>query len=137
MSKRINIPALFMVITLLLCEFNFTVIDDSYSFVSDTLSDSGAVQEQSISPIADASFVDFCTLESISSSRSASLLTIRSQTKGKGLQRSIVRILLLFASILFLFKIAFRSFNGWLYPPENAVTSSLILCFIHNKDGKK
>lgn len=137
MSKRINIPVLFMIVALLLCEFNLTVIDDSYTSVSDVVSDNGAVQEQSISPVANASFVDFCSLESISAHSSDSLLSIRSQTRGKGFQRSLTRILLLFTSILCLFTIASRHCKGWLFLPEDATISSVILCFIHSKDGKK
>ena len=136
MDKRKNISILFMVIALLLCEFNLSVTADSYRLVSDAFSYGGAVQEQSISPVADTSSVDVCTFESVSG-QYGSLQCIRSQTKGNSLQRTIVRILLFFAAIFSSLAIAFRYCKGRLYLPENAVTSTVILHFIHSKDGKK
>jgi hypothetical protein len=136
-SKRINSIALFLAFALLLCEVNFTVADTSYRYVSDALSANSEVQDQSLSKIADTSFDDLGTPELISGRSNGSLFGVRSQTKGREFQRLGVRLLLLFVSIICFLLIAFRHLRFRLFLPKDAVASSVILFFIHSKDGKK
>ena len=137
MSKRINILALLLVVALLSCEINLAVENTSYRYGSDILSANSEVQDQSLSPIADTAFADLGTPELISGRNNGSLFGIRSQTKGREFQRSGLRILLLFVLVLCFLKIASRYLRFRLLLPEDAVASSIILFFIHNKDGKK
>ena len=137
MSKRINILALLLVVALLSCEINLAVENTSYRYASDVLSANSEVQDQSLSRIADTAFADLGTPELISGRNNGSLFGIRSQTKGREFQRSVLRILLLFVLVLCFLKIASRHLRFRLLLPEDAVASSIILFFIHNKDGKK
>lgn len=137
MSKRISILALLLVFALLLCEFNLTVTDSSYSYVADLTSDSSEVQGQSLSSAASTGFVEFDTPEVIRGHNYGSLSSIRTRANGKASQRSGIRLLLLFVLILCLLRIVPRHLKYRLLLPEDATTSSRILFFIHCKDGKK
>ena len=136
MSKRNIMLILFMVFALLLCEINLTVTDASYRFALNAAADNGTVQDQSLAPIA-YSDDEFCTRESNRGTAYGSLFNIRSQTKGKGVQRLGPRILLIFVSVLCLLSIASRYLKRRLLLPKDAGASSNILLFIHSKDGKK
>lgn len=137
MNKRSKAFILFLIIAFLLCGVSLPVTDSCYSIVSDTSSISGQIRGQSLSPIADTSFSELGTPELISGHSYGSLFSIRSQTKGTKSQRSIVRLLIFFVFVLCLLQTALRHFRYRLLLPEDANASSLILCFIHNKDGKK
>ena len=140
MSKRTNIAALFMVFALLLCEFGLAVTDNSYRIASDGFgvsSGSGEAREASLSEDVDVTFVDYDTPELISARHSGSLFSVRSQSKGREFQRGGLRLLLLLASVLCLLRIALRPLRFSLLLPGDADAASVILCFIHRKDGKK
>ena len=66
MSKRINFIALFLAFALLLCEINVTAADAPYRHVSDVLSASGKVQDQSLTRSSDVAVTDLGTPELIS-----------------------------------------------------------------------
>ena len=136
-SRQINISAIVLVIALLVCEINFAVTDTPYHFVSDELSDGSIVLEQDHSQITDSAFAACGTPELISGRNNGSLISIRSQAKGKTSQRSPVRNLLLFILSLCFLKAAFSHLKSGVLLPEDAVASSVVLFFIHNKDGKK
>ena len=137
MNKRSNILIMFLIIVLLLCEVSLPVTDNSYSIVSDLSSARGQLQGQSLSPAATASFSELGTPELISGRGYGSIFRIRSQTKGKESQRSIVRLLLLFVLALCLLQTPLRHLRYRLLLPEEAGISSAILSYIHRKDGKK
>ena len=137
MNKRSNILVLFLIFALLLCEISLPVTDRSYSIISDTASVSGQIRGQSLSPAGTASFSELGTPELISGHSFGSLFSIRSQTKGTKSHRSIVRLLLLLVFVLCLLQTALRHLRYRLLLPESKGASSAILCFIHNKDGKK
>ena len=137
MNKRSNILVMFLITVLLLCEVSLPVTDSSYSIVSDMASASGQLQGQALSPVAGTSVSELGTPELISGRGYGSLLRIRPQTKGKESQRSIVRLLLLFVLALCLLQTALRHLRYRLLLPEDAGGSSVILSYIHNKDGKK
>lgn len=137
MNKRSNILVMLLIIVLLLCEVSLPVTDRSYSIVSDLSSARGQLQGQSLSPVATASFSELGTPELISGRGYGSIFRIRSQTKGKESQRSIVRLLLLFVLALCLLQTPLRHLRYRLLLPEEAGISSAILSYIHRKDGKK
>jgi len=137
MSKRNHLLIMFFVFALLLCEINFTAADASYGTVINVLSAGNETQSQDLSPSSGAAGSDLGTPELIRRHNSGSLLSIRLQTRGKELQRLGIRILLLFVLVLLFLKLAFRWFKFSLALPENAIASSIILFFIHSKDGKK
>ena len=134
MSKRISILTLILVFALLLCSVNLTVVDASYRYVSGALSSNSNVLGQSSSSAADA---DFDIPESIRAHTNDLLFGIRSQSKGRVFQRVGIKLLLLFILVFCFLTIAFRHFKSRLFLPENAIASSIILFFIHDKDGKK
>lgn len=135
--RKINIATLFLAVTLLLCQINISVVDTSCRYVSDELSDGGGAQHRSIPTITDNAFDRFGSAELISSRSHGSLFSIRTQARGKEYQRSLVRTLLLFVLALCFLKAAFSYLRSGLLLPEDAVASSIILFFIHSKDGKK
>lgn len=137
MNKRSNILVMLLIIVLLLCEVSLPVIDRSYSIVSDMSSARGQLSGQSLSRASAASFSELGTPELISGRGYGSIFRIRSQTKGKESQRSIVRLLLLFVLALCLLQTPLRHLRYRLLLPEEAGISSAILSYIHRKDGKK
>ena len=137
MSRRMNIPVLVLVFALLLCEINLTATDTSYRFASVELSNCGEVQDRSNSPITDTAFVEYSFPDLIIGRNNGSLFSIRAQTKGKGFQRSSLRALLLFVLTLCFLNTAFRHLRFRQFSPGDAVASSIVLFFIHSKDGKK
>lgn len=137
MSKRINFIALFLAFALLLCEINVTAADAPYRHVSDALSASGKVQDQSLTRSSDAAVTDLGTPELISGRNIGQLFGIRSQSKGRELQRLGVKLLLLCISVFCFLGITIRYCMFRLFLPDDAIASSVILLFIHSKDGKK
>ena len=135
--RQFNIAVLFLIVALLLCQINLGVIETSCRYVSDELPDKFGHQQRSLSTITKNPLGSFRPLEQINSRSHGSLFSIKPQTRGKEYQRSLARILLLFALTLCFLKAAFRHLRFKLLLPENAAASSLILLFIHSKDGKK
>lgn len=135
-SRRINILILFLVLALFLCEINFTVADTSYSQWSNERSAKGTVQDQSLSSGADTALVELGTTELVSGPN-GSLFEIRSQSKRTAFQRLGIRLLLLIVSVFCILRIALQRLKCRVFLPEQSITSSIILCFIHSKDGKK
>lgn len=141
MKKRIPVLAMFMVCAILLCEINLSAAYNSYNLLSEILSDMGQshsqTQDQSLTSIADDAYIEFCTPELISGHIYNSLFNIRPLTRGKRSQGSFIRILLLFAVILCLPGISIRHLKYGIYLPKKTDAASVILFYIHNKDGKK
>lgn len=136
MNKRISILALFLVAALFICEVNLTVTGTSYPFDRGALKDNIQVQSQSVSSAAGRITSQLGTPELIGSNN-GSVFYIRTQTEGKGPQRSGARFLLLFTLILCLLGLTLRDLRFGILGPGDTNTSSTILSFIHNKDGKK
>lgn len=137
MNKRINIIAMFMILVLLLCEFDLAASDASYRLATDLKASSTAAQDRALSQDRTPAFMDFNTPESISGRSAGSLFSIRSQSKGRESQGFGLRLLLFFVAVLCLFRIALRHLIFRLVLPGDADASSVILSFIHLKDGKK
>lgn len=137
MNRRSSILVMFLIFALLLCEVGLPVTDSSCSIGSDASSVSGRIQGHTLSPIAGTASSELGTPELIRGHGYGFLLRIRSQAKGKESQRSIVRLLLLFVLALCLLRTVLRYLRCRRMLPEDAGTSSAILSFIHNKDGKK
>ena len=136
MNKRISFLALFLIVALFLCEVSLTVTGTSYPFDTGALSDNIGVQSQSVSSAAGRITSQLGTPELIGSNN-GSVFCIRTQTEGMGPQRSGARFLLLFTLILYLLGLTLRDLRFGILGPGDTNTSSTILSFIHNKDGKK
>lgn len=136
MTRRINIPVLFIAIALLFSGINLSAADHSCRAVSDAFSTQRGTEDRSLLPASGQSFVKHGSLEMISGTVSGSRFSIRSQSK-KGLRNSVSRVLLLLVCLLCLLKITFHHLRFRLFLPENRAASSVILFFIHSKDGKK
>ena len=137
MSRRNNILVLLLVFALLLCEVNVAGAGASYRAISGALSAANEVQDTSLSVKAGTVSSELGTPELIRGHSSGTLLGIRAQSKGRELQRSGLRALLLFVLVLCLFKVAFRYLRCGISLPDDAISSSVILFFIHDQDGKK
>lgn len=137
MNKRINIAALFMVFAILICEINLCLTDNAYNIGDGAISGSLRPQNQSITADTDSVYIEFCTPELIGGYLYESLFNLRLNAKGKESQNSNFRILTLFTVILCLLEMAYRHLNFGGFLSKETDTSGIILCYIHNKDGKK
>lgn len=141
MKKRIPVLAMLMVCAILLCEINISAAYNSYNLLSEILSDMGQsqdqFQDQSLTSIADDAYIEFCTPELISGHIYNSFFNLRPLTRGKKVQSTFLRILFLLAAILCLSRGFFRHLKYRIILLKKTDASSIILFYIHNKDGKK
>ena len=136
MKFRSKVLAFLLIFTVIFCGINLTILEsDNLSIRSGVESDFG--HTQSYFSISDTATVEYCTTELIGIHALNTLFCNRLLTKNVRTRVSFGSVLSALASVFFLFEIPFRRIKCGSLPRCETGLSSVILCYIHEKDGKK
>ena len=131
-----KVLAFCLIFAVIFCEIHLMISEnDNLLIKSGIVSDFG--QTQSYSSISDTETVEYCTPELIGIHDLKTLSINRLLTNNVRTRVSFGSALLALAAVVCLFEIAFRRFRCSSIPRRETGFSSVILYYIHEKDGKK
>lgn len=136
MTKKITGLTFILICAFLLCEINLSLNKITCNPISHIASDDSNTHEQSLEAITDIICIEFCTPDMISGHPYDTLFNIRMRANEKSAQNNILRLFTIFV-LLCLFGLSFFIIHYVSFQSEKTNTSTVILSFIHKKDGKK
>lgn len=136
--KMKNIPAIILALFIFVCGIGGALtgsdlhLDGTY-----TASDALAAGEHTLFAVSDVADTLLGTTEFIGAHVYDFLYGSGIQVRSVRAQSVVLRLFALFTAFLYLIKSCFGNYTAWRFTQKNAYASSVILLFIHSKDGKK